>query len=174
MPVPMPPKSRPLLRARVRKPWTPVARRSPALRKWCDRHGYITPNFSWAEMACTDGTPVPKHLRGNARRHCFNLERFRHALGMGIRIDGPYRTPSKNREVGGVALSRHMQADATDHFADQVDRMVDRSKRYHSRGDIVRVAERIFAGVGNETSGTLHVDSRPGPWVRFVTWRPGR
>lgn len=174
MPVPTPPRSRPLLRALVRKPWTRRARRSPGLRRWCDRHGYITPHFSWTEMACTDGTPVPKRLRGNARRHCFNLERFRHALGMGIRIDGPYRTPAKNREVGGASDSRHLHGDATDIFGDQVDHMVARSKRYDSRGDIVAVAERIFPGVGNETSGSLHLDSRPGRWARFVTWRRGR
>lgn len=174
MPVPLPSKRRPLLRALVRRPWTVAARRSPALRRWCDTHHYITPHFSWREMACTDGTPVPSELRGNARRHCFNLERFRHAIGLGIRIDGPYRTPAKNREVGGAADSRHLHADGTDLFADQVDSMVRRASHLHDRGDAIRIAERIFSGVGNENSGTLHVDSRPGPKVRFVTWRAGR
>ena len=37
-----------------------------------------------------------------------------------------------------------------------------------------RFADRIFKGVGNETSGTLHVDMRPGPIARFVSWTAGR
>src|SRR4051794_19465717 len=100
---------------------------------------------------------MPKRLRANARRHCFNLERFRHTLGMAIHIDGPYRTPAEDREAAGAADSRHLHGDATDIFA-QVDRMVARFRRYDSRSDIVAVAERIVRGVANETSGTLHLD----------------
>jgi hypothetical protein len=172
MPVPIPSRRRPLLRRLVQQPWSRRARLSPALRRWCDKHSYITPHFTWSNMACTDGTPVPASLRANARRHCFNLERFRHAIGdVGIAIDGPFRTEAKNRQVHGAADSRHLHADASDHFVEQVDRWVRTSHLLDSRGDAVRIAERIFPGVGNETSGTLHLDSRPGPWARFVTWR---
>ncbi len=89
-------------------------------------------------------------------------------------VDGPYRTPAKNRAVGGASNSRHTYADAADFFAAQVDRWVRQSPTLRSKGDVVRIADRTFKGVGNETSGTLHVDERPGPKVRFVTWVAGR
>lgn len=180
MTVPLPPKNRPLLRRYARQPWTRAARRSPALRRWCDRHGYITPHFSWRSYACVDGTRVPLGLRDNARRLHFALERLRHELGdQAIHVDGPYRTPKRNREVGGAQMSRHVQADGADLFKEQVDRLAQGIRRpgedlADARMRVVRIAERIFTGVGNEGSGTLHVDTRPGPKARFVTWRRAR
>ncbi|MEJ7783162.1 MAG: D-Ala-D-Ala carboxypeptidase family metallohydrolase [Solirubrobacteraceae bacterium] len=175
MSVPLPSRRRPALRRHIQRPWTAAARRSPAARRWLDKHGYITPHFTWASYACSDGTPVPKRLRGNARRLHWALERFRHALGdLAVNVDGPYRTDAKNREVGGASLSRHVFADAADLFADQVDGWVARSKQLRSRQDVLRIADRIFKGVGNESSGTLHVDMRPGPISRFVSWTAGR
>jgi hypothetical protein len=119
---------------------------------------------------------LPRSARANARRHCFNLERLRKDLRLPpsypLRIDGPFRTLQHNRDVGGASDSRHMHGDATDHFITTVDGWVAVSRRHdvRHRVDVVRIAETIFPGVGNETSGTLHLDSRPGPWVRFVTW----
>jgi hypothetical protein len=172
MPVPLPPRSRPLLRRYVRKPWTVAARNSKALRAWCDQHGYITPHFSWKSYACSDGTAVPAALRANARRLHFGLERLRHAIGdQAVEVDGPFRTNAKNHEVHGAGDSRHLHADAADLFATQVDRWVAHAKHLRSRVDVVRIAERIFTGVGNESSGTLHVDARPGARVFFVSWK---
>lgn len=154
------------------RPWTRTARRSGVLRKHLDNHGYCTPNFSWGEMGSKRGDIVPRRLRRNAIRHGWNLERFRHQLGdVGMAIDGPYRTVAYNREIGGAENSRHTFADASDFFAGQVDRWVRQSPRLRSKADVLRVANRVFArgGVGNETSGTLHVDSR-GWRARFVTW----
>ena len=93
-----------------------------------------------------------------------------------VSIDGPYRTPARNRAVGGAARSRHIEADASDHYLQQVDRWIRQSPKLRSRADVVRIAEQTFVAVGNETSGTLHVDSRPGKVgsVRFVTWAAGR
>lgn len=175
MSCPLPPKSQPRLRGYIQRPWTAAARRSPAARRWLDRHGYITPHFTWASYACTDGTPVPARLRRNAIRLHWRLELFRHRIGdVPLDVDGPFRTASKNREVGGASQSRHLFADAADFFVAQVDRWVRQSKTLRSRADVIRVAERTFKGVGNETSGTLHVDQRPGPVVRFVSWVAGR
>lgn len=177
MPCPLPPTRRPLLRSYIRRPWLAAATRSPAARRWLDDHDYVTPHFSWSEMACTDGTAVPRSLRRNAIRHAWRLELFRHRLGdVSIDIDGPYRTPSRNRAVGGASASRHVQADATDHFIGQVDRWVRQSPKVASRAGVVALAGRTFVTVGNETSGTLHLDSRPGRVgsVRFVTWAAGR
>lgn len=170
--MPYPPRPPDKFRWRWNHPWTHRARTSRSFRKWLDAHGYITPHFTWADMADTRGVPVPSSLRANAIRHCWNLERLRHALGdIPIVIDGPYRTTQHNREIGGASQSRHTFADASDHFVGQVDRWVRQSPNARTRGDVVRIADKVFAsgGVGNETSGTLHLDSR-GWRARFVTW----
>jgi uncharacterized protein YcbK (DUF882 family) len=95
---------------------------------------------------------------------------MRHRLGDApMTVDGPYRTEARNRAVGGAPLSRHVQADAADFFVDQVDRWPG------SREHVLAIAERTFynGGVGNETSGTLHVDAR-GSKARFVSWTRSR
>jgi hypothetical protein len=160
-------------------PWTMRARRSPALRKELDRRGLITPHFSWASYACTNGTPVPTDLRANAIRLHWRLEVLRHRLGdVPMVVDGPYRTVERNREVGGASDSRHIHADGADFFVAQVERWIGHGRQTgrgaKSRDDVLRLAERTFAkgGLGNENSGTLHVDAR-GFRARFVTWKPG-
>lgn len=176
MPVPLPPKSRPILRARIQKPWTAAARVSPAARRWLDQHGYITPHFTWKSYACTDGTPVPPALKANAIRLHWRLELMRHRLGdVAMTVDGPFRTQAKNREVGGARQSRHLFADAADFFVQQVDRWIAASPKLKTHDDVVAIAERTFyaGGVGNETTGTLHVDAR-GTKARFVTWTHSR
>jgi hypothetical protein len=176
MPVPLPSKRHPVLRARLAHPWRATTRRSPATRRWLDQHGHITPHFTWASYACKDGTPVPHALRNNAIRLHWQLERLRHAMGdIPMTVDGPYRTPARNKAVGGAIDSRHLRADAADFFAQQVDRWVAQSPRLRSRADVLRLVDQIFSrgGVGNETSGTLHVDAR-GWRARFVTWSAGR
>jgi hypothetical protein len=164
-------------------PWWRAARVSPALRRALDKRGMITPHFSWDEMRGTDGTPVPVNLRPNSVRHAWKLEQLRHALASaarrrgliftGISIDGPYRTPAHNRAVGGAANSRHTYGDASDHFVGQVQRW--QNETGLSRGQILSLCERIYArgGVGNEGTGTLHLDSR-GYRARFVTWVASR
>jgi hypothetical protein len=184
-PRPAPPSGR--LRARrqrrlerlMAKPWSARARRSPALRKELDRLGLITPHFTWTSYACTDGTPVPRELRANAIRLHWRLELLRHRLGdVPMSVDGPFRTAQRNREVGGAKDSRHVHADGADFFVAQVDRWTDHGRKTgrgaRSRDDVVRIAERTFfnGGVGNETSGTLHLDAR-GFKARFVKWVPG-
>lgn len=172
MPVALPPRRRALLRRHITRPWTRAARVSPAARRWLDSRGYITPHFSWHSYACTDGTSVPRHLRGNAIRLHWRLELTRHRLGdVRMTVDGPYRTEAKNVEVGGASDSRHKYADAADFFVTQVDHWIRTSPKLASRADVLRVVNRTFynGGVGNEASGTLHVDTR-GVRARFVAW----
>jgi hypothetical protein len=181
MPIPLPPRSRPLLRALIRAPWSAHARRSPAVRRWCDEHGFITPHFSWRSYACADGTPVPPELRPNAVRLHWRLELLRHRLGdVPMTVDGPYRTPARNRAVGGAAGSRHVHADGADFFTDQVDAWAMHLRRHGetvgaARARVLALAEQTFydGGVGNETSRTLHLDAR-GTRARFVTWVASR
>ena len=174
MSVPMPSRRRPRLRKLVREPWTAAARRSPALRLYCGRRGYLTPNFRVSEMADTETRKLPMRLRSSARRHCLNLERLKHELAeragrpVAVVIDGPYRTGPHNRRIGGAKFSQHVKACASDHFAAQVRRWQDATGM--TRTQVVALCERLFRGVGNEQSNTLHLDSRTGPIARFVIW----
>lgn len=174
MSVPLPSRRRKRLRRYVQHPYLTAARNSPALRIYCARRGYLTPNFSVAEMADTETRKLPFSVRGNARRHCFDLEHLRHRLGnITITINGPYRTPAHNHEVHGAADSRHMHGDASDHFRATVEGWVKASPKVKSIGEVIAICETIFTAIGNETSGTLHLDSRPGKpgSVNFVTWQ---
>jgi peptidase M15-like protein len=159
----------------IANPWKLTARRSKALRAHLDAHGYITPHFTWSSYACSDGTPVPGELRSNAIRLHWRLELLRHRLGdLPMVVDGPYRTKARNIAVGGASDSRHVHADAADFFVAQVDGWVAHGRANggpKSRGDVLRLASRTFynGGLGNENSGTLHVDAR-GCKARFVTW----
>lgn len=177
MPVVLPSRARhPVLRRYLLHPWGARAQRSPAVRRWCGQHGYITPHFSWRSYHDTRGVPVPMSLRHNAIRLHWKLERMRHELGdVPMTVDGPYRTHEHNVEVGGSSDSRHVHGDAADFFKEQVERWVRESGRLHSVNDVLDVADRVFrdGGVGNENSGTLHVDAR-GHKARFVTWTPAR
>ena len=162
------------------RPWAGRARRSRELRRELDRRGLITPHFTWASYAGTDGTPVPQALRANAIRLHWKLELMRHRIGdQPMVVDGPYRTPKRNREVGGAQDSRHVHADGADFFVGQVDRWIAHGRQTgrgpKSRADVLRIAGRTFfnGGVGNENSGTLHLDAR-GVKARFVTWVAAR
>lgn len=76
--------------------------------------------------------------------------------------------------MGGAPASRHTHGDAADFFAAQVDRWIAQGTA-RDRAAVIAIANRIFAsgGVGNETSGTLHVDAR-GWKARFITWVAAR
>ena len=155
------------------QPWKWRARASRGLRKHLDSRDHVTPHFTWSEFACRDphATTVPPNLRANTIRLCWLLEKMRHQLGdVPMTIDSGYRTPDWNRHVGGAADSRHTHGDAADFFTAQVDSWVAKGTAAN-RAAVLAIAERIFAsgGVGNENSGTLHVDAR-GFRARFVTW----
>lgn len=155
------------------KPWKLQASASRGMRKHLDSQGQVTPHFTWAEFACQDAakTPVPPNLRANTIRLCWLLEKMRHQLGdVPMTIDSGYRTPEHNKEVGGAADSRHTHADAADFFVAQVDRWVAQGPAAN-RAAVLAIADRLFAtgGLGNETTGTLHVDAR-GFRARFVKW----
>lgn len=160
-----------------RAPWTSAAARSKKFHLLLWYRGYVSPHFTKAEWRSKDSEPPqhgpddvipPSSIRSNVQRHGFALERFRHLMGdVPIPLGSAYRSPARNKAVGGAGNSRHMHGDATDIFKSWVDQ--------HGRSKSLNAAYRVWArgGVGNETSGTLHVDSR-GFRARFVTWTAGR
>ena len=145
-------------------PYGRLAQRSSKFKRFCWRHGFVSPNFTREEWASKDGKPVPSSLRANAQRQAFRCERLRHALG-----DKPlsalsyYRSPEHNAAVGGASQSRHMSADACDWSVDTIERF--------GRAKFVAAVERIWKddGIGTYPGGSLHTDSR-GYRARWSSW----
>lgn len=147
-----------------KRPWLKLARHSSKFKRFCWRHGYMSPHFTREEWASKDGTAVPISLRANAQRQAFKCELLRHKLG-----DQPlgalsyYRSPAHNAAVGGASQSRHMSADACDWDTSTVNRF--------GRDRFLGLCEQIWAnnGIGIYPGGNIHTDARPYK-ARWSSW----
>lgn len=145
---------RPVDRKRWEKPWTVSANRhrNRKFKKMLWNHGYLSPNFRRSEARCSDGTDVPKRLKGHAQKHAFRLERARRELGRPLSPLSWYRTPAYNSQVGGASSSRHLKADATDWG------------RQPKQPVFNQVMSRVFKhggiGTGCVSHNVQHVDTR--------------
>lgn len=74
----------------------------------------FTKNFAVSELACKDGTPVPKDLYDNAKAICERAQVLRDFLGSALLVNSGYRTPAYNAKIGGADKSWHLQAGALD------------------------------------------------------------
>jgi hypothetical protein len=147
-----------------RNPHGRLARRSPAFKRFCWKHGYVSPNFTRREWASKDGTPVPDSLRKNAQRQAFKCERLRHLLGgKAIGALSYYRSPAHNKAVGGASQSRHMNADACDWSVATINRF--------GRDRFMAAVNRVWAnnGIGVYPGGSVHTDARPYR-ARWSSW----
>lgn len=138
-----------------REPWTAKARLNDGFRARIWANGYVSPNFTRAEAACKNGTPLPVSMRTDAQEHAFGLEVVRHELGdVSMPVLSWYRTPEYNRQIGGATASRHMKGDATDFTKQTIDRI--------GRARFIKVAEKVYAndGFGQYPSGSVHLDDR--------------
>lgn len=138
-----------------KNPYGRLAQRSRKFKRFCWKHGFVSPNFTRDEWASKDGTAVPISLRDNAQRQAFKCERLRHTLG-----DNPigalsyYRSPAHNAAVGGASNSRHMQADACDWSVETINRF--------GRSKFEAAINKIWLndGIGHYPSGSAHTDAR--------------
>jgi uncharacterized protein YcbK (DUF882 family) len=147
----------------MRHPWkVSLSRvRAPRFKAALWRAGYVSPNWTRREWASKDGTAVPDHLRHNAQRQAFRLERLRHRLGdRAVTGISYYRSPAHNAAVGGATNSRHLKADATDFSTQEQDR--------HGRTRFRDAVYRIWRsnGIGTYSTGAMHADSRH----RYTRW----
>jgi Peptidase M15 len=145
-------------------PYGRLARRSKKFKKFCWRHGYVSPNFTREEWGSKDGTPVPNSLRGNAQKQAFKCERLRHQLGdRPIGALSYYRSPAHNAAVGGASASRHMQADACDWDISLINSV--------GRDKFLSAVNRIWEnnGIGVYPGGNVHTDARPYR-ARWSSW----
>ena len=67
-------------------------------------------NFTVKEFACTDGSD-PVFF---APELVTVLQKIRDKFGKAVKVTGPYRTPTKNKAVGGSEYSQHQYGLAAD------------------------------------------------------------
>jgi zinc D-Ala-D-Ala carboxypeptidase len=126
---------------------------SAALRKSIARKRAGLPtasaHFGFREFECKCGGRYSNCMRIKIiRAELQSLEKYRIALGRGVRIKSGYRCPGHNEDVGGARYSQHMYGGSAD-----IEPLMDE--------DTLR-AKRLFAGIGYVQSSdrAAHVDRR--------------
>jgi uncharacterized protein YcbK (DUF882 family) len=75
-----------------------------------------SPNLSWIELACKDGTSYPEEWRGTRALCLANVfEEIRHECGnKPLHVFSAFRTATHNKKIGGARYSQHLQGRALD------------------------------------------------------------
>lgn len=81
-----------------------------AYSKAKDGNKKLSANFRVKEFACTDGTD-PIFIDSDLVNV---LQKIRNHFGKSVTITSAYRTPSKNKAVGGTTYSQHLYGLAAD------------------------------------------------------------
>lgn len=81
-----------------------------AYSKAKDGNKKVSKNFKVKEFACTDGTD-PIFIDSELVEV---LQKIRDHFGKSVKINSAYRTPTKNKAVGGTAYSQHLYGKAAD------------------------------------------------------------
>ena len=81
-----------------------------AYSKAKDGNTALTKNFKVREFACSDGTDVIFISMDLVEV----LQKIRDHFGKAVNINSAYRTPAKNKQVGGAAYSQHLYGMAAD------------------------------------------------------------
>lgn len=125
------------------------------LRKDQKTNLQITKNFNISEMEFYD--VLPPELVANATELLTNLQVLRDAAGKSIKIISGYRSPTRNKEVGGATMSQHMFGNAADiQIADM---------KPQQMADLV---EKLIKE-GKMKQGGLGIYPREGGWIHYDT-----
>lgn len=81
-----------------------------AYSKAKDGNKQLTKNFKVREFACSDGADVIFISHDLVEI----LQKIRDHFGKPVNINSAYRTPSKNKQVGGATYSQHLYGTAAD------------------------------------------------------------
>jgi uncharacterized protein YcbK (DUF882 family) len=116
----------------------------------------VTKNFNLSEMEFFD--TIPPNLVAAATELLQNLQVIRDAAGKSVTIISGYRSPERNKEVGGAQMSQHMFGNAADiKIKDMTpDAMGVLIERLISEGKI----KQGGLGIYPRTDGWVHYDIR--------------
>ena len=116
----------------------------------------VTKNFNLSEMEFFD--TIPPQLVAAATELLKNLQVIRDAAGKSVTIISGYRSPERNKEVGGAQMSQHMFANAADiKIKDMTpDAMGTLIEKLISEGKI----KQGGLGIYPRTDGWVHYDTR--------------
>lgn len=81
-----------------------------AYSKAKDGNTQLTKNFKVREFACSDGTDVIFISHDLV----VVLQKIRDHFGKPVNINSAFRTPAKNKQVGGATYSQHLYGTAAD------------------------------------------------------------
>lgn len=124
---------------------------------------HLTQNFALEELACRDGTPVPKEFHANALDICIRAQKLRTLLGSGLNVTSGYRTQAHNTKVGGAKNSAHLTASALDLSSPKWD------------ADLLGVMYEGLIRLGVVPDGGLGVYRRAsGGWIHIDLHKPRR
>jgi|GEM_PF-2249979 hypothetical protein len=110
----------------------------------------VAPNFTLGELA-TSGGQVQPYARISTKL-VVNLQRLRDYVGEPVVVSSCYRSPERNKKVGGALKSRHMSGDAADIYVAGM-----------SPHELSSTIEHLFGeniGLSVYEDGHVHVDFR--------------
>ena len=74
----------------------------------------LTKHFKLKEFQSHDGSSMPLSVYRNVKLLAKNLQVLRDSIGLPIKVNSGYRSPSHNSAIGGVSNSQHLLGNAAD------------------------------------------------------------
>jgi uncharacterized protein YcbK (DUF882 family) len=125
-----------------------------------------SPNLSWEELACKDGTPYPIEWRKDrAIRLAVCFEAIRKGCGnRPITVISAYRTKTWNKRIGGANKSQHLEGRALDLRPPNI-------LPIRSFYDLILYLTKYYPirGIGLYRT-FVHIDTRETPTGALVQW----
>ncbi|AGO47266.1 peptidase [Cellulophaga phage phi48:2] len=115
----------------------------------------LTKNFSLSEFQSRDGSTTPDSVILNIQKLANNLQIIRDAINAPITINSGYRSPTHNKNIGGVSNSQHVLGKAADITA----KGYSSSELHEIILDLIKQGKIINGGVGLY-DGFVHYDVR--------------
>ena len=133
---------------------TTLKKRREKIKKEIQSRSGPSPNFTYAEFDCNNGTPVPENCKGAVDALCKNrLEKMRAKFG-GAHVNSGYRTVAYNAAIGGASGSYHIYPEHPGCAA------ADTTYEKGSPSEWAAYARSLGVGGVGQYSTFVHIDNR--------------